>query len=151
MARMHAKKKGKSSSTRPHRKENPKWVRLKPKEVEDLVVKYSKEGLSSALIGLRLRDQHGIPNVRLATGKSIAQMLKENKLQPSIPEDLANLMRKAVRLNTHLKSNPKDLHNKRGLQLIESKIRRITKYYIRTGVMPEGWKYSIETAELQVK
>jgi small subunit ribosomal protein S15 len=151
MARMHAKKRGKSSSTRLHRTENPKWVRQKPKEVEELVVKYSKEGLSSALIGLRLRDQHGIPNVHLATGKSITQILRDNNLQPSLPEDLANLMRKAVQLNAHLKSNPKDLHNKRGLQLVESKIRRILKYYKRTGVMPEDWKYSIETAELQVK
>ncbi|MFQ6107735.1 MAG: 30S ribosomal protein S15 [Thermoplasmata archaeon] len=151
MARMHTKKKGKSSSTRLQRTEKPKWVRLKPKEVEDLIVKYSKEGLSSALIGLRLRDQHGIPNVRLVTGKSITQILREKKLQPALPEDLANLMRKAVHLNAHMKSNPKDLHNKRGLQLIESKIRRIARYYIRTGVMPEGWKYSIETAELQVK
>lgn len=151
MARMHAKKRGKSSSTRPHRTENPKWVRQKPKEVEELVVKYAKEGLSSALVGLRLRDQHGIPNVNLATGKSVTQILRENNLQPSLPEDLANLMRKAVQLNAHLKSNPKDLHNKRGLQLVESKIRRILKYYKRTGVMPEDWKYSIETAELQVK
>ncbi|MEE8183398.1 MAG: 30S ribosomal protein S15 [Thermoplasmata archaeon] len=151
MARMHAKKKGKSSSTRPYLTENPKWVKPKPKEIEDLVVRFSKEGLSSALVGLRLRDQHGVPSVRLATGKSISQILMENELTPSLPEDLANLMRKAVHLNGHLKTNPKDLHNKRGLHLIEAKIRRITKYYIRTGVMPKDWKYSIETAELQLK
>jgi len=151
MARMHAKKKGKSSSTRPYLTENPKWVKPKPKEIEDLVVRFSKEGLSSALVGLRLRDQHGVPSVRLATGKSISQILMENELTPSLPEDLANLMRKAVHLNAHLKTNPKDLHNKRGLHLIEAKIRRITKYYIRTGVMPKDWKYSIETAELQLK
>lgn len=151
MARMHAKKRGKSSSTRPYLTENPKWVKPKPKEIEDLVVRFSKEGLSSALVGLRLRDQHGVPSVRLATGKSISQILMENELTPSLPEDLANLMRKAVHLNAHLKTNPKDLHNKRGLHLIEAKIRRITKYYIRTGVMPKDWKYSIETAELQLK
>jgi small subunit ribosomal protein S15 len=151
MARMHAKKRGKSSSTRPYVTKNPKWVKHKPKEVEDLVARYSKEGMSSAMIGLRLRDQHGVPNVRLATGKSITQILGDNKLAPPLPEDLANLMRKAVQLNAHLKSNPKDLHNKRGLHLIESKIRRISKYYIKTGVMPEDWKYSIDTAELQVK
>ncbi|MFQ5909330.1 MAG: 30S ribosomal protein S15 [Thermoplasmata archaeon] len=151
MARMHAKKKGKASSTRPYRTKNPEWVQSKPKEVGNLVTKYAKEGLSSAVIGQRLRDQHGIPNIRLATGKSVTQILRDNKLQPSIPEDLTNLMRKAVQLNAHLKSNPKDLHNKRGLHLIESKIRRIAKYYIRIGVMPKGWKYSIETAELQVK
>ena len=115
------------------------------------MVRYSKEGMSSAMIGLRLRDQHGVPNVRLAAGKSITQILGDNKLAAPMPEDLANLMRKAVQLNAHLKSNPKDLHNKRGLHLIESKIRRISKYYIKTGVMPEDWKYSIDTAELQVK
>lgn len=151
MARMHAKKRGKSSSTRPYKTENPKWVRQKPAEIEELILKYSKEGLSSSMIGLRLRDQHGIPNVRLATGKSITQVLRDNDIRPNLPEDLATLMRTAVHLNAHLKSNPKDLHNKRGLQLVESKIRRISKYYIRNGVMPKDWKYSIETAELQVK
>jgi small subunit ribosomal protein S15 len=151
MARMHAKKRGKSSSTRPYLTENPKWVKPKPKEVEDLVVKYSKEGMSSAMIGLRLRDQHGVPNVRLATGRSITQILGDSELAPPMPEDLTNLMRKAVQLNAHLRSNPKDLHNKRGLQLIEAKIRRISRYYIKTGVMPKDWKDSIETAELQVK
>ncbi|MBC7119946.1 MAG: 30S ribosomal protein S15, partial [Methanobacteriaceae archaeon] len=67
------------------------------------------------------------------------------------PEDLINLMKKAVNIREHLKEHPKDLHSRRGLQLVESKIRRLVKYYVRKGVLPEGWKYDPEKAALIVK
>ncbi|HYU07016.1 MAG TPA: 30S ribosomal protein S15, partial [Thermoplasmata archaeon] len=41
--------------------------------------------------------------------------------------------------------------NKRGLQLIESKIRRLSRYYKDRGVLPSDWDYSLKLAELQVK
>jgi len=56
-----------------------------------------------------------------------------------------------VSLNGHVKKNKKDLHNERGLRLIEANIRRLTKYYKREGVIPETWKYSLDTAALQVE
>ena len=68
-----------------------------------------------------------------------------------LPEDMQNLMKRAVSLNEHVKLNPKDLHNKRGLALIESRIRRLAKYYGREGMIPEGWKYSLDTAKLEIE
>ena len=32
-----------------------------PSEIEELVVKYSKDGLTPSQIGIKLRDQHSIP------------------------------------------------------------------------------------------
>ena len=66
----------------------------------------------------------------------------------AIPEDLQNLMRKALRMRKHIEENKKDVHNKRVLQLTESKIRRLVKYYRRNKVLPEDWKYKPEIAEV---
>jgi len=121
------------------------------KEIEDLVAKLGSEGKGSAMVGLIIRDQYAIPSVRLFTGKTIGQIFRERKLVTRLPEDMQNLMKRAVSLNEHVKRNPKDLHNKRGLALIESRIRRLVKYYDREGRIPEGWKYSLDTAKLEIE
>jgi small subunit ribosomal protein S15 len=151
MARMHARRKGKSSSKKPLRLENPKWVSLSKGEIEELVVKLATEGNGSAKIGLLLRDQYGVPNVKLATGKNIAQIMKDNEVPMALPEDLGSLLRKVTELSMHLKDNPRDTHNKRSLHLIEAKIRRLERYYKKKGVLPEGWKYTLESAELELR
>jgi small subunit ribosomal protein S15 len=132
-------------------KENPEWVPLSADEIVDHIVKMAQDDMSSAKIGLILRDQYGVPNVKMATGKGIAQIREENNVSASLPEDIGNLIVKAIGLSTHLKENPGDLHNKRSLHLIESKIRRLEKYYKNNGVLPKDWKYSIKTAELLLK
>ena len=48
MARMYSRDKGKSGSTKPAKKTIPSWVRYKGKEVELLVKKLAKEGLTTA-------------------------------------------------------------------------------------------------------
>jgi len=109
------------------------------------------EGISMAKIGLILRDQHAVPNVRLVTGMSMKEICAEKGVKFELPEDLTALMRRAVKLSGHVKTNKKDMHNIRGMHLIESKIRRLVKYYKREGVLPEGWNYSLSTAALQVE
>ena len=151
MARMHIRRKGKSCSKHPLVTENPEWVPLSATEIEDLIVKMAKDGITSAKIGLNLRDQYGIPNVKLATGKTVTDIMKEKGVMSALPEDLSNLMRRAIALNVHLKNNRGDISNKRGLQLIEAKIRRLERYYKKNGVLPADWKYSLSTAELMLK
>jgi len=151
MARMHARRKGRSGSERPMISENPSWVPISAAEIEDLVVKMAKDGLISARIGLVLRDQYGVPDVKLATGKTVTEIMKEKGVAPALPEDLSSLMRRAISLNVHVRDNRGDVANERGLQLIESKIRRLERYYKDNGVLPEDWKYSLKTAELMLK
>lgn len=151
MARLHAKRKGKSGSTRPFLKANPEWVTMEKADIEEMVFRLHQEGLSAAGIGVHLRDAYGVPNIRLATGKSVAQILASKNIKSAIPEDLASLIKRAASLQVHLQEHKKDLSNKRGLQLIESRIRRLSKYYKREGVLPADWDYSAKLAELQVK
>ena len=115
------------------------------------IVKMAKDGNVSAKIGLVLRDHYGVPDVKLATGKTITQIMKEKGVAPALPEDLSNLMRRAIDLNVHLKENRGDISSKRGLMLIEARIRRLERYYKRNGVLPKDWKYSLNTAELMLK
>ena len=131
--------------------ENPEWVPLTATEIEDLIVQFAESGITSARIGLNLRDQYGVPDVRLATGKTVTEIMKEKGVMPDLPEDLSNLMRRAISLNVHVKSNRGDVSNLRGLNLIEARIRRLERYYKRNGVLPENWKYSLENAEIMLK
>lgn len=151
MARIHSRKKGKSSSHRPYRAEAPEWVAMKPKEIERTVLRLSDDGMSTSQIGMKLRDQYGVPNVKLSTGKSISVILAEHKRSPKLPEDMRNLMRKAVNLGEHLQENPKDIHNKRALSLTEAKIRRLMRYYKDRGVLEQDWVYRLSSAKLLVE
>ena len=109
------------------------WSNTDAKEIESLVVKYAKEGMSTSQIGIVLRDKHAVPNARLVLGKRIGAVLAENDLGGSYPEDLMNLMRQAVAIIDHLTTNHRDIHNKRSLELTEAKIRRLGNYYRAEG------------------
>jgi len=127
------------------------WVSYSSEEVERLVVKLAKDGLQPAQVGLVLRDQYGIPSVKAASKKALTQILAENQLLPSIPQDLFNLLKKAVRLHAHLERNKRDAHSVHGLELMESKVRRLVKYYRNTGKLPSDWNYNADRAKLIVE
>lgn len=140
MARTHARVKGKSGSTRPA-KVDLSFVTIKPKEIIEIILKLAKDDIKPSQIGLILRDTHGVPSVQAIVGKSITKILEENKVLSKIPEDLNALVVKAIALKKHLGNNSRDTHNRRGLLLIEAKIRRLGKYYKRTNKVASNWSY----------
>ena len=129
----------------------PEWIAYSNEEIEEFIVKFKREGKSASQIGVILRDQYGIPSVKEVTGEKITQILKRNGQAEEYPEDLMNLIRRAVNIRDHLEENPKDLHSKRGLTIIESRIRRLASYYVSEGKLPEGWRYDPTKAALLVK
>ena len=149
MGRLHTHNHGKSHSTRPLESKIPSWVNKQAKEVEELITKYAKEGLTSSQIGIKLRDQYSIPLVKPILKKTISQVLQENKLSPEIPEDLNNIVNKAVGLQKHLKSNKRDNRNVRSLELIEAKVHRLSDYYKKNGRLSKTWKYKSVVAQLE--
>lgn len=150
MARMHSRARGKSGSKKPVQKTKPVWVRYKPKEVEFLIVKLAKEGKTPSQIGIALRDVYGIPDIRAMVGKSITQLMEEKKLLPELPEDLMALIKKSIMIRKHREINRNDKTALRGLQLTESKIKRMVKYYKKAGKIKEGWKYDPEKIKLVI-
>lgn len=147
---MHSRRKGISGSKKPIVKKQPEWVRYGAKEVEMLVQKLAKDGKSSSEIGIFLRDSYGIPSVQIITKKSIVGIMKEKGLAKELPEDLFNMVRKSVAIRKHLEENVQDQTAKRGLMLTESKIRRLVKYYKRSHVLPQDWKYDAKSLRLYV-
>ncbi|WP_202318949.1 30S ribosomal protein S15 [Archaeoglobus neptunius] len=150
MARIHARRRGKSGSKRVYRDSPPEWVDMSPAEVEKKVVELFIEGYEPSQIGMILRDQYGIPSVKQITGKKIQKILREKGVEIKYPEDLKSLIKKALKLRKHLEVHRKDKHNRRGLQLIEAKIWRLSNYYKEKGVLPADWKYNPERLKIEI-
>ncbi|MDP7141394.1 MAG: 30S ribosomal protein S15 [Candidatus Woesearchaeota archaeon] len=151
MARMHSRKLGKAGSTKPSKKIIPTWSKYKAKEAEILVKKLAKEGNSPSKIGIILRDTYGIPDVSIVTKKKITKILEENKLLKELPEDLMALIKKAIKEKKHMENNKHDKSALRGLQLTESKIKRLVKYYKRTKKLPFSWKFEPKKINLYIE
>lgn len=129
----------------------PKWLEYSKEEVENLVLKLARERYNFAQIGLILRDQYGIPDVEAVTGKSISKIIKAHGISYEVPEDMMNLLKKAVRLREHLEKNKRDKRSRYGLENLESRIRRLGKYYSKVGKLPADWKYDPNLAKLMVQ
>ena len=148
---MHSPGRGKSGSTKPLVDKAPEWSNTDVKEVTGLILSLAAEGHNPTTIGTILRDQHAVPDARLVVGKRIGQILTENDITPKYPEDMMNLMRRALRLIDHLESNRKDHHNSRQLELTESKIRRLARYYQGQGQLDTEWAYKRDQLRLMVE
>ena len=146
---MHSRRRGSSGSDRPAADDSPEWSDVDAEAVEERVAELAENGHSPSQIGLKLRDEgvNGtpIPDVKLATGKKVTEILEEHDADPEFPEDLRNLMEQAVRLREHMADNGQDHQNKRALQNTESKIRRLVDYY-RGDKVDETFTYSYDTA-----
>ena len=150
MARMHSKKKGKSKSHKPIKNSAVVWVPIQKEEIGQIIATLAKEGKNESEIGLILRDQHAVPSTKMILGRTISQILKEKGLTPKYPSDMVDLIKKAVKMRKHLAENKKDKLNTKKLSDVESKIKRLVKYY-RGKKLPKNWKYDPEQAALLVK
>jgi len=149
VGRLHSHRHGKSHSIRPVTPSAPTWVKQNPAEIEDLVVKYAKEGLRPSEIGIKLRDQHSIPLTRQIVKKTITEILEQKGVKTDMPEDLNNLVTKALGLQKHLKEHGSDRRNVRSLELLEAKVHRLSSYYKKIGRIPKTWKYKAVIAQLE--
>jgi small subunit ribosomal protein S15 len=147
---MHTRRRGSSGSEKPATDDPPEWSDVDEDAVEERVVALAEQGHDPSQIGMKLRDEGvqgtPVPDVKLATGKKITTILEENDATPEVPEDLYHLLEKTVRLNDHMEANPQDHQNKRALQNVESKVRRLAAYY-RGDEIDEEFTYSYETAQ----
>jgi small subunit ribosomal protein S15 len=147
---MHTRRRGQSGSDNPVADEAPEWSDVDADAVEQRVVELAEQGHDPSQIGMKLRDEGvqgtPVPDVKLATGKKVTDILEAHDAGPELPEDLRNLMERALRLREHMEDNPNDHQNKRALQNTESKVRRLADYY-RGDELDEGFTYSYDTAK----
>ncbi len=101
----------------------PLWMKKKKEEAEEIIVEEAKKGTPVAKIGLVLRDTHGIPNIKMLTGKKISKILEEKGI--AVKDDVLNKKREG--LKKHLEKNKQDQTAKKSLKKLESKIAKSRK------------------------
>jgi len=151
VARLHSRKKGKSGRKMPKNRIKPDWAGMDKKDIEEIITKMAKEGVPPSKIGITLRDKYCIPSVYPFLGMRLVTFLKKKGLAAQYPQDFLDLIKRAVRMNKHLKNSKKDVHNKTKYIHVVSKINRLAKYLKKQGALPQEWKYDAEQAELLVK
>ncbi len=110
--------------------QKPPWLKYKLEDVEKIVVNLARQGFTAEKIGLVLRDQYGIPTVRVY-GTRLADILKKHNLYK--PPELINLKRKVERIRKHMAKNKHDMRSKRALTITEAKLRKTMQYLEKRG------------------
>jgi len=105
--------------------ERPVWLKFAKEEVKAIILKLSKKGMTAEKIGLNLRDQYGIPNVKLY-GFKIKQVLdeKEEFQEPTT----INLKSKLDKVIQHYKKNKQDKNAERSLIITKAKLKKREDY-----------------------
>ena len=150
MGRMHSKGKGISRRSLPYRKAPPSWVQIAASDLTDQIVKLARKGSTPSQIGVILRDNYGIPQVKGITGSKILRLLKVAGVAPQLPEDLYCLIKKAVNIRKHIEKYRADKDGKFRLILVESRIHRLARYYRKVKALPPTWKYQSKKADTLV-
>jgi ribosomal protein S15P/S13E len=104
--------------------EKAEWAKLKPSEVENLIVENGKKGLSPERIGLVLRDSHGIPKTKLY-GLKIGQVLAKHKITTETLEGRLN--KKIAKLEKHSVKHKHDYTSKRKAVMYAARVRKMQK------------------------
>ena len=100
------------------------WVKIKPEEVEKLVVELGRKNTPPEKIGLILRDQHGIPKTKIF-GKKVNQILKENGIE--LNSEYESLLKKSDKLKKHFEKHKHDYAAKRSIMKYSGTINKLKK------------------------
>jgi len=101
----------------------PAWLKYTEEEVRAIILKLAGKGLTSEKIGLVLRDQYGIPSIRLY-GLKIKEVLEDNFQEPTI----INLENKLQEIIVHFKKNKQDKNAERALIITKAKLKKRQDY-----------------------
>lgn len=101
----------------------PAWLKYTKEEIKAIILKLTNKGISAEKIGLTLRDQYGIPNVKLYNLR-IKEIMGDKFSEPSII-NLENRMKKIIK---HFSSNKQDKKAGRSLIIVKSKLKKKINY-----------------------
>ena len=102
----------------------PTWLKYSKLEVEAIILKLAGKGLTAEKIGLTLRDQYGIPNVKLYDLK-IKEVLGDKFAEPTT----IHLENKLQKIINHFKKNKQDKKTGRALMITKAKLKKRTDYH----------------------
>lgn len=102
----------------------PVWLKYSKEEVEAIIIKLANKGLTAEKIGLVLRDQYGIPNVKLYNLR-IKEILKDKFQEPTT----INLKKRLEKIINHYKKNKQDKKAERSLIITKAKLKKREDYH----------------------
>ncbi len=102
----------------------PAWLKYSKSEVEAIILKLAGKGLTAEKIGLTLRDQYGIPNVKLYDLR-IKDVLGDKFQEPTT----INLENKLQKIIDHFKKNKQDKKTGRALMITKAKLKKRNEYH----------------------
>ena len=103
--------------------EKPVWLKYTEEEVKAIIIKLANKGFTAEKIGLNLRDQYGIPKVKLYNLK-IKKVLNDKYKDPNI----LNLSKKVDNVESHFKKHNHDQSAKRSLTISKAKLKKRQEY-----------------------
>ena len=103
--------------------EKPVWLKYSEDEVSLIILKLAEKGLTAEKIGLVLKDQYGIPRVKLYNLK-IKDVLKEKFQEPTI----INLQKKVERITLHNQRHKNDKKAGRSMIISKAKLKKRFEY-----------------------
>lgn len=106
-------------------KNKPEWLKTSEKDIEAIVVKLAKQGMTSEKIGLALRDSYGIPKAKLL-GRRINKMLKSKGLDKDAA--LLAVEKRQLAIKKHLEKNKQDKRAQRALIITSARIKKLKEY-----------------------
>jgi len=105
--------------------EKPDWLKIKPAELEKLIIEIAKEEKKPSKIGIILRDKHGIPKSKLL-GVKIKPVLKKAGI--TIISDKDIVISRIDNLKPHIEKHKHDYSAKRSLTKKLWAIRKLEKF-----------------------
>jgi len=104
--------------------EKTSWIKEKPETIKEKIIELAKQNIPTEKIGLTLRDEHGIPKVKIF-GLRISQVLKEAGMYKD--SEYENALRKEETLKKHVLKNKHDYKAQRTIVQNRGKINKIRK------------------------
>lgn len=92
--------------------EKVSWIKMKPAEIEKIVIELAEKKNSPAKIGITLRDKYGIPKARLL-GKKITKILKGANIKYITEKEIVG--KRVGALKTHIDKHKQDKNALRSL------------------------------------
>lgn len=105
--------------------EKPVWLKYTKDEVIAIILKLANKGLTAEKIGLILKDQYGIPKVKIY-GIKIKNVLEEKDKYED--PNVKNLKSNLDKIINHYKKNKQDKKAERSLIITKAKLKKREDY-----------------------
>lgn len=127
----------KKKSKKKKEKKIKEKLKISKEEIEKEIVELYKQGYKPDEIGEKIKEKYG-KSVKEIVNKKVVKILREKNIKV-FPSDLENLIKKMKDLKKHFEKNKHDYKAKRAIQILEARIRILTEYYKRKGIIDKNF------------